>query len=158
MELLVHVSPFLSQFILGFKVTAFFLGAGMCLQNELHFADLSGRTNRGLLNINNYGQNVQAQKQHLTVFFFFISPCFLSTFRPFHPLYHYCFFSFIFCFYAFLLSVFLHYLYCATAQYAQGLLFSGCTNRVCRYLIGFLAARGCPVARSLPTQKKRSRT
>lgn len=56
--------------------------------------------------------------------------------------------------YAFFLSIFLHYLSCATARYAQGLLFFGCTNRVCRYLMGFLEAGGYPVARSLSTQKK----
>jgi hypothetical protein len=31
-------------------------------------------------------------------------------------------------------------------------------NRVCRYLIGFLAAGGCPVERSLPTEKKHRHT
>jgi hypothetical protein len=34
--------------------------AGMSLQNELHITDLSVSRNSGYLNVNIYGQNVQA--------------------------------------------------------------------------------------------------
>ena len=47
--------------MLGFKVTVLFLGAAMSLQNEMHITNLSGPRNRSL-NIENYGQNMQAYK------------------------------------------------------------------------------------------------
>jgi hypothetical protein len=122
----------------------------MSIQSELHITDLSGPMNRGFLNINNYGQ--KCNPRNSTQLFFLLYSTLFSLYVPSLssslPLLFLRLYVLFLCLLALNLSALL--VLCHNSS-RRGPPLSGCTNRVCRHLIGFLAAGGCPVAKSLPT-------